>query len=182
VGKVRRSLGNMISTPVARSTGRPIAIVHVVSGSFRFGLQRVLDWTSQKLAYEKAALARVQMEIGQLDRMVDEATRQLAAQQEETLSTRGLVGADLHRLNTHESVVRRALSLVPDARARLVDQHTEQRLKAIDQDRKVKTLQKLEERQREAWSEQQRSKETELASELFLAARIRASNRSGSVR
>ncbi len=142
-------------------------------GGFHFSLQRVLEWEEQLLNVELAALSRIQSDVHRLHQLAESWKKELASQQELTLANKDLFGVDLHRLTEHQGTLLRELARVPPIRARLMENLNAQRQRLLTQERKRKTLTRLKERQREEWLVLEQAKESELASELFLAGLVR---------
>jgi flagellar protein FliJ len=137
--------------------------------SFRFPLERVLDWRALQLRTAEEKLARIQAELAQLHKAVadldaqrrDVAARVLAAKSVEGLDLRALAAFELKRKGDRAALMLR----VRQSELAL----EQQRKELIDRRRDYRVLEKLKERRREEWVYLADQELEALASDAYLA-------------
>jgi hypothetical protein len=141
---------------------------------FAFRLQRVLDYQSQvrdieshKLQVMAAALTSLENRIASLEQWIRSET--IAIQSRKTLH-----GADLAQHSQFEQLARDEKRRLIRQRAEVERQNAAQREKVLRLDQKVELMQRLKNMQWEEWTLAANVEQEQIATELFLARRVRS--------
>jgi flagellar export protein FliJ len=137
--------------------------------SFRFSLERVLNWRRTELRAEEARLAPMMAESGRLD----EARRQIVGAHEraqsDLLAAGRVDGSELEALSRYRARLEKERTTVERQMAQCLENIARQRVRIVEAHRRARLLEKLRERRFEDWRKAGDVEMENFASEAFLA-------------
>lgn len=143
---------------------------------FHFPLERVLGFRKLQRDIERAHLERALGEVRRIEEIGEEIRRESDATARDLVSRppgEPLDGTQLRGLDDYRRYLKRVAAEVDTHRGRAEIAAGNQRLKLIEAERRLKVLEHLETRSRDAWTAQMNKEIEEFAGEAFLARRVR---------
>jgi hypothetical protein len=137
--------------------------------SFRFRLEKVLEWRRLQLEQEEARFRQQAAALATLDRSRAELQAAGIRAEVQVREFRALAGADLSALGAYRADVRRRETSLADQRQECARELASRQQALIEAQRRCRLLERLKERRLAEWREGLERELQELASESFLA-------------
>ncbi len=141
--------------------------------TFRFRLQRVLNWRRQQLELVEATIERIHAELRNLDASRRRLQKSLWESELQIREPRVLEGSELGALARYQRFVKARQATLLEERKQCEVRLAEQRQKLEEARRRVRLLEKLQQRRLAEWKAEAAKEMEGLAGELSLAAYVR---------
>ncbi len=152
---------------------------------FHFPLERVLTFRRLQRDLERAKMEKALGEVRRIEEIGHEVRREAELTARDVISrgeSEPLDGTQLIGLDDYRQYLKRVANEVEAHRKRAEMAAGNQRVKLVEAERRMKVLEHLEEKTRQAWKAELNKEVEDFAGEAFLARRIRESRSSGSSR
>ena len=137
--------------------------------TFKFPLQRVLEWRALLMRTEEEKLATLQNKLAMLTARDQALTDSELKSEKELATSPSLNGLDLQQFAAFQSRVRSERMSLKATRAQCEAQLVEQRKKLLKARKDVRVLEKLRERRWEAWTYQNDREVETIAAEAYIS-------------
>jgi flagellar export protein FliJ len=142
--------------------------------SFRFPLQRVMDWRALQMRSEEEKLGALQHRLSTLVHRENELTAAELKSSLELLRLPSIGGADLQALSAYKIRMKNERAAVQAGRKQCEQQVAEQRKRLLKARRDFRVLEKLKENKFKTWTYQSDREIENLAAEAYIAKWARA--------
>lgn len=140
---------------------------------FRFAGQKILEWYRQSLAAEQVKLHEIATQIRELETSLHSLELERTKEKETLQAQPAFNGRDLENLAYFIDATDDEIARLQNIRRIKLSALEEQRSSVVAHHRRVRLLEKLEERKRQEWLHGLNLEETALAADLFLASTCR---------
>ncbi len=141
--------------------------------SFRFPLQRVLEWRALQLRAEEEKLAALQQQLTALRQQAQELSTACTNSQAGVLGATSIAGSDLQSLAAFQVRVRKQQELLQQMAVKCEAVVADQRQRLLKARTSHRILEKLKERRHRTWIYLNDQEIEETAAEAFLSKYIR---------
>jgi hypothetical protein len=142
--------------------------------SFRFPLQRVLDWRKLQLRTEEERLAGLQKKLAALVYREKALAAAQARSESAVLGRQAIPGSDLRALAELELRIKHEHAALKANRTQCEAQIAEQRKRLLKARKDSRVLEKLKEERHKAWSQLGAREVEETAAESYISSWLRA--------
>ncbi len=137
--------------------------------TFRFPLERVLEWRRMQLDMEQSKIQAIAARIQRLDDQRRSLFTERSLAEGEILQAKTMEGQDLARIAAFHLHVRNEALTIAETRGQCEHALIAQREKLVEAQRQVKLLQNLREKRFTRWSADLAREQEQFAGEAFLA-------------
>jgi flagellar export protein FliJ len=143
--------------------------------SFRFPLQRVLDWRGMLMRVEEEKLAGLQYKLASLIKQEQELMAEQARSAGCLLGSTLISGSDILALAAFQARIQRGIASLKASQAQCQVQMAEQRKQVLKARKDCRVLEKLKEKRLKAWTYLSDREVEDTASENYISQWVRSS-------